>query len=32
MEPPGVEMRNMTQERCDMSEEKYAACKGYLDW
>ncbi|UKZ67625.1 uncharacterized protein TrAtP1_008780 [Trichoderma atroviride] len=28
MGPPGFEMRNMTRERCDMNEEKYAASWG----
>jgi hypothetical protein len=30
MEPPGVEMRNITRERCDMNEEKYAASRAYI--
>lgn len=30
MGPPGFEMRNMTRERCDMNEEKYAASGAYI--
>lgn len=30
MGPPGSEMRNMTRERCDMNEEKYAASGAYI--